>query len=178
MAEHTIGEEWRPVVGYEGYYEISSIGRIRSAGLGRGIAAGRIKKPKVVNGYLATYLRKNGTRKWFKVHRLVLCAFVGPRPTDKHECNHINGVRDDNRVENLEWVTRYENMQHAKNVLKSIKTRRGEDSCRAKLTEKKVREIRERKSRGETYPALAKCYGVGENAIYRIVKRHKWKHVQ
>jgi hypothetical protein len=69
--------------------------------------------PATKSGYLTCSIRVGGKKATTTVQRLVLLAFVGPPPTDLHEANHKNGRKDDNRVENLEWVTRLENMRHA-----------------------------------------------------------------
>ena len=98
-------EKWRDVVGYEGLYEVSSLGRIKRNG--------RIKKPHVDHGgYLTVWLSKHSVQKCLKVHRIVAIAFI-PNPKNKATVNHINGVKTDNRVENLEWATHSENIIHA-----------------------------------------------------------------
>lgn len=101
-------EIWRPVVGYEGLYDVSNLGRVRSLKFGRV----KIMKPKDNgNGYLRVSLRKDGKGKKLYVHRIVWEAFVGPIP-DGYELDHLNTVRDDNRLENLRCVTRKENMKN------------------------------------------------------------------
>lgn len=107
-------EEWRPVVGYEGIYEVSDRGRIRSLGftdsLGRH-RAGRMKSPAhTADGHLQTRLSKDGVLTGHMVHRLVLEAFEGPCPDGMEAC-HWNDVPDDNRLENLRWGTHAENMR-------------------------------------------------------------------
>lgn len=107
-------EEWRPVVGYEGYYEVSNLGKVRRLdGLdARGHhIKGRILSPrKSSNGYLQVQL-SFGTSREYRIHRLVAEAFL-PNPKKKSDVNHINENKTDNRVENLEWATRKENMRH------------------------------------------------------------------
>ncbi|UGS27597.1 NUMOD4 motif-containing HNH endonuclease [Microbacterium resistens] len=101
-------EEWRPVVGYEGKYEVSNLGRVRS--LSRLSSSGRRVRGRMMGlrphprGYLQTTLTANGICETKKVHRLVLEAFVGPCPDGMESC-HENGVRDDNRLSNLRWDT-------------------------------------------------------------------------
>lgn len=110
-------EEWRPVVGYEGYYEVSNLGRVRS--LSRMIHSasgqkpypmrGRIKKHTISQGYpLVRLSRDNVKRNWF-VHRLVAYAFLG-EPEPGQEVCHIDGTRDNPAVDNLYWGTRAENL--------------------------------------------------------------------
>src|SRR5437867_710956 len=109
MASRIIStEDWRPVVGFGEGYEISNLGRIRRI---------RYLRPwRMRNGYLHIPLVRSGVQTHRYVHRLVAEAFIDPI-ADKMEVNHINGVRDDNRVENLEIVTKSRNMIHAFRVL-------------------------------------------------------------
>ena len=112
-------ENWKSVVGYEGFYEVSDLGRVRSVDryirqLNNGTYVdvfykGKILKGKNVKGYITVKLRNN---KHKKIHRLVLEAF-GDNPDNKPLCNHINGIKSDNRLSNLEWCTAKENSQHA-----------------------------------------------------------------
>ena len=103
--------EWKPVQGYEGYYEVSSEGDIRRIKGGKGTRLGTCLKPKTSsNGYLEVCLVKDKVRKSHRVHRIVAKAFLGE--SDLH-VNHKNCDKTDNRACNLEWVTRSENMQHA-----------------------------------------------------------------
>lgn len=97
-------EIWRPVVGYEGLYDVSNLGNVRSLNYGK---TGKVKLKKLSydkDGYLRVNLYKNGKQKNCSVHRLVWEAFVGPIP-DGYELDHINTVRDDARLENLRCVT-------------------------------------------------------------------------
>lgn len=99
-------EIWKPIVGYEGLYEVSNKGRIRSLPF----KYSQCKILKLVpreNGYLFLTLSKNRVQKAHSVHRLVAMAFI-PNPEKKPTVNHKNEIRTDNRVENLEWATYYE----------------------------------------------------------------------
>lgn len=101
--------EWRPVKGYEGLYEVSNLGQVRSFYSGEA----KILKPYVdKDGYLCVHLHKNGKGYAKKVHRLVASAFI-PNIGDKPQVNHIDGDKTNNTVDNLEWVTSKENMHHA-----------------------------------------------------------------
>lgn len=115
-------ESWRQVVGYEGYYEVSDMGQIRS--VDRIIEHKRLKKQTLHsrqmkkningrNGYEYICLCRDGCVKQHRVHKLVVQAFLGEKPTAKHQVNHINGNKADNRAENLEWCTQSHNMKHA-----------------------------------------------------------------
>ena len=93
-------EEWKPVVGYEGLYEVSNLGRIRSQ------YTNRILSP-IINawGYYCVNLYKDGKGKKKTVHRLVAYAFIPETDPNKDQINHKNEIKTDNRVENLEWCT-------------------------------------------------------------------------
>lgn len=116
-------ENWKPVVGYEGYYEVSDLGRVRrverlvKAGIKhneyRTTRSRILKQNQKRNGYLAVDLSKENIVKTIAVHKLVAKAFI-PEQEGRTEVNHKNCDKTDNRVENLEWVTPRENKDHAK----------------------------------------------------------------
>ena len=100
-------EEWKPIERAKGIYSVSNKGRIRNN------RTGYILKPiKWTKGYVKVNLKVNGNSDGQMIHRLVATAFI-PNPENKPEVNHKNGIHDDNRVENLEWVTGEENRKHA-----------------------------------------------------------------
>ena len=101
-------EVWKPIKDYEGLYEISNLGRVKSLNYKR-TGKEKILKNTVCNdGYLKVGLTKNGKDKVFRIHRLVAEAFI-PNPENKPFIDHINTIRDDNRIENLRWCTQKEN---------------------------------------------------------------------
>lgn len=105
-------EVWKDIEGYEGLYQVSSLGKVRS--LPRNTTSGKILKPIThKNGYLFVVLCKDGKAKLYKVHRLVALAFVpNDDPQYKIEVNHINEKKNDNRVSNLEWCTKSYNINY------------------------------------------------------------------
>ena len=169
-------EEWRPTVGYEGLYEVSSHGRIRRVSpthLNRNV--GGLLNPWSAADYHRVELCIEGNNATFGVHQLVAEAFLGPCPPDR-EVNHKNGVKHDNRAENLEYLTHQENMAHAGQVL-GVMGSRGTKNGRSKLTEGQVQEARDRHAGGESCPMIAKRFGVGRLAIQRVVNGKRWNHV-
>jgi len=102
-------EVWKDVVGYEGLYRISNQGTVC-----RLYKNGKVNfmTPRILNGYWRVKLCNGNTQKEYFLHRLIAQAFI-PNPENKPEINHINGIKTDNRIENLEWVTRSENAIHA-----------------------------------------------------------------
>ena len=107
---------WKDINGFEGFYQISSDGDVRSLDRFDGIRVvkGRNIKPNLKqNGYLQVGLRKEGKRKWFSIHRLVAIHFI-ENPENKPQVNHIDCNKQNNHVDNLEWVTSQENFAHAK----------------------------------------------------------------
>lgn len=172
-------EKWLPVVGWESIYEVSDYGRVRRVASGRGAIAGKLLKPiKHINGYQVAHFRFNGRNSIMLLHRVVCAAFLGKLPDGK-EVNHKNGDRGDNRLVNLEYVTRSENLKHKFRVLKSPPIRnKGESAGRAKLTNAQVIEIRRRYSTNNvSQQSLALEFGVSQPVIGFIVRRVTWKHI-
>lgn len=101
-------EEWRPINGYEGLYEVSNLGRIKSLNCNHTKKEGILKLYNDKDGYLMVKLSKDKNNRLFRVHRLVAEAFI-PNPENKPCVDHINTIKNDNRVENLRWVTYKEN---------------------------------------------------------------------
>ena len=116
-------EEWKDIGGYEGFYQVSNLGRIRSVDrtiecggkYSRTLKGQLIAQKKAGAGYPAVGLRRDGHQRTAYVHRLVLGAFCGESEQEQ-ECNHRDGNKTNNHIENLEWVTRSENSYHAHNT--------------------------------------------------------------
>ena len=105
-------EIWKDVKGYEGMYCVSNFGRVKSFKRKKAM----ILKPFYnMDGYLNVELRDSKSRKTISVHRLVAIAFV-PNPLNKPQVNHIDEVKTNNNISNLEWVTQKENMNHGTRI--------------------------------------------------------------
>ena len=163
-------ENWKPVVGYEGLYEVSDQGRVRSVDRitrdGRRWKGRVLSTSKVSSGYLHTVLSVDGKYDHVYVHRLVADAFV-PNPQGKLEVNHKDGNKKNNVASNLEWVTHSENGLHSFRVLgrKAAKSMLGKPSPCRKLTDEQVAEIRTGK---KSCYALAREYGVSDSTIQNV----------
>lgn len=144
-------EIWKDIAGYEGLYQVSNLGRVKSLPRELKRFAGRkcITKERILTahpnskGYLRVQLKKDGTEERRFLHRLVAEAFI-PNPDSKGEVNHLDNVPTNNGVENLEWVTHKENMEWASKCgrfdhLKEIHSRYG------KMNIEKARKCVERK---------------------------------
>ncbi len=173
-----MNELWLDIPGYENFYQVSDLGKVRS--LDRFDDEGKRCNGKLMSasdngtGYLQITLSKHGICKKYTVHRLVMLAFVGQRP-DGCNINHVDGNKHNNRLSNLEYLSCGENSRHAVVVLKRKFGVRGEKSGMAKLTEDKVREIRRLYATGNyTHRKLAGMFAVGKTTIYSIVAGRSW----
>lgn len=174
-------EKWLDVVGYEGLYSVSDKGRVysqprtefvnsRKGGYYR-YRAGKILTPYDSTGrYPQIILCKDGVHKTGLVHRLVLTAFV-PEFSELCQVNHKNGVKTDNRLDNLEWVTPSQNQKHSVEVLGN---HRGTNQGGNKLAEEQVMSIIEELDKGETEQSLAKRFSVKRGTISSIKCGKNW----
>lgn len=184
MIERLVGEYFIPIIGYEGLYEVSNFGRVISlpkkwfrtgmvAPREKGETLYKIQKEKV--GYFTVRLRREDKYKVHKIHRLIAIHFIA-NPEHKPCVNHKNGIKTDNRIENLEWCTYLENTTHALNT--GLFKNKGEDSPVSKLKDSDVLEIRRLLSVGSlTQSEVAKLYSVNTPAISKIHLRKRWKHI-
>lgn len=176
-------EIWKPVPGYEMLYEVSDLGRLRRVSTygSRPKPLNRIITPhRKWTGYVDYWLWSNGKPKRRIAHRLIWESFNGTIPSGL-QINHKNGLKNDNRLENLEVVTVSVNMAHSFRVLGRPAPNNpnpGERNGSAKLTEAKVREIRKLFETGVHKRQIAKMFGVTPENIHRIVTRRNWAHVE
>jgi hypothetical protein len=173
----TMEEIWKPVVGYEGRYDVSNIGNVRSYlsfGLkepDKSIPQRMLLKRKSSFGYLIVSLYGERSTEGTKhVHRIVLNAFVGPCP-EGYECCHKNNIKTDNRVENLCWGTSSSNKKDYGTQLQ------GERHPNHKLTNDDVLKIRELGKSGVMHKDIAKLFPVNRMTIGKIMRNVIWKHL-
>ena len=181
-------EEWRPVPGWEGVYEVSSFCRVRSltrqistCGRSRTFTTrelkGRLLVPTLDRaGYLRVDLKFGRKRKNSLLHRVFAEVFI-PNPEGKPHINHKDGVKTNNDSSNLEWCSHKENMGHAfsTGLTPRPKNGSGELSPASKLAAEDVAEIKERLKAGEGGGSIANDYPVSRNAIYEIKAGRSWR---
>lgn len=172
-----MSEEWRAVPGFEGLYEVSDSGLIRSLSRPGTINKNRIYGGKLISpstrkqdGYLVVSLHKSGKQVQRSLHQIVATAFHGPAP-EGHECCHNNGIKDDCRKDNLRWGTKIENSSD-KELHGTLL--RGSASPNSKLKESEIIQIRESL---ENTVELGRRFGVSNVTIGRIKNRITWTHL-
>ncbi len=174
-------EIWKDVHRYVGLYQASNYGRIRSMIKNKILSPGDNGR-----GYKFIHLKHNGSVERFYVHRLIAMTFI-PNIYNKKEVNHIDFDKDNNHVENLEWMTCKENLNHAKinnrfnsseyQKAQTSKANSGENSYLSKLNDKSVIEIRKLYKGGLTQKQISKIYSVNRATIGYITSNKTWKHV-
>lgn len=173
-------EEWRDIEGYVGRFKISNLGRVKSMersvsrkGNSTSIQKEMIKKQRLTKyGYLTVYLSISKKYKHYFVHRLVAKFFISDSPTKKHTVNHKNGIKTDNRVENLEWVTHSENLKHAFRM--GLMCQKGENHANPKLNNKIVLKIFRSKKKAIE---LSSLYKISTSTVYNIKTGKGWSHL-
>ena len=167
--ENTMKEIFKPIPGYEGLYEISNLGRVKSLKFSNE----RILKPCLNNiGYPRVGLLKGGAQKNKFIHRLVLLAFIGE---SELQVNHINGIKTDNRLENLEYCTASENIRHSFDTGLNVGPK-GEKHGISKLTDAQARQIKYG-HQGVTQQAIAEIYSIAQTQVSLIRLGKTWTHI-
>jgi hypothetical protein len=172
---------------FEEYYEFNLAGEVRTKPRrvnspicgGYRLVPAQSVSVQLVKGYPAYSASVGGKKTTVYIHRCVAKTFI-PNPGGKPEINHINGIRDDFAIVNLEWCTHQENMAHAFST--GLATARligpGEGSPAAKLNDESVREIKRGLRAGQTKKSLANKYGVSTGTIGFIARGETWGHIE
>lgn len=169
-----MSEIWKPVRGYEDVYAVSSTGRVKRIAGGQGAQDGLILTPQMNRfGYMQVGLNRDNKKTMFRVHRLVMAAFSNDIGD---QVNHKNGIRHDNRLENLEWCTHAENVRHGFRVTKNH-THVGENHPGARMNAQSVAELRRRFDGGERLCDLAEMFGLTHSGASQIAHRRTWRHI-
>ena len=176
-------EIWKDVKGYEGTYQVSNLGIVRSldhfvpSRCYDRVQKGRtLKLHKSNKGYLRVSLSKKGFRCSTGAHRLVAIAFI-PNPKNKMQVNHINGIKDDNNLTNLEWCTNSENQIHAANN-NLLNPNHGEKHHNSKLKNNEVVQARALNKKGWTNVQLSKKYQVSPPAMSKILRNETYINIK
>lgn len=174
----SIEEEWSSIEGYNGLYEVSNYGRVRSwknNRWGKSDSFRILKQTLNSKGYPRVTLTRPGLHRTYGTHRLVGHYFV-PNSDNKPCINHKDGDKENPFFLNLEWCTRRENNRHARRS--GLMEQRGENSPNAKLTKQEVLKIRSLYGAGEhSMTDLGKTFGVSRTSIGKIINRKSWKHI-
>jgi hypothetical protein len=172
----TLPGDTKPIPGHPGY-RADARGQAYSCWRGKGGRGNRttvqtdswyVLRPTRIKGHLRVQIRDEaGNIIFVYLHRLILITFVGPPPFPGADARHLNGVRADNRAENLAWGTRADNVADAA----------GHGTIAKKLTADAVREIRRLRAEGDTAKSIADRYGISDTQVFYICSRKQWKHV-
>jgi hypothetical protein len=180
-------EFWVDIIGCEGYYQISNKCNVRSLerkiinskGVVINFQSKMLKVVKGKLGYVHVGINIQGYKRQVRVHRIFALAFL-PNPLNKPQINHINGIKHDNRIENLEWCTPSENRIHALKTGLAKITNTGTTHTNSKLTNEQVLKIRELSAQGMSAPKILKETNIKITSISQIchiIKRKAWKHI-
>ena len=181
-------EVWKTIQGFENY-EVSNLGNIKSLSRPRAngknssfLTKEKILKPQLdKDGYCLINIVGNNKMKTLKIHRLVAIEFLENKEK-KPQVNHKNGIKSDNRLENLEWCTQSENMKHSLNT--GLKIPLNGENCKvSKLTEEQVIEILTKKrdsNNKKNWGAKELClkYNLKPTCVSEIASGRNWKHIK
>lgn len=176
-------EIWKEIKGFEGYYQISNLGEVKSvkrvvirSNKMKLSVKERFMKQTLCQGYYYVDLFKEGKKTRSFIHRLIALHFID-NPQNKPSINHINGIKNDNSISNLEWATQKDNIIHAYGA-GLMDSSLGENSNLSTLKEKQVIEIRNLYNSGLTNKTkIGSMFGVTRGAIRSIVNHKSWKHL-
>jgi hypothetical protein len=177
-------EIWKDIKGTNGDYQVSSIGNIRSMPRSRikkdgylYVLSGRLLKPQNNKGYHQVSIRRNGKTEPVLIHRCVAMEFI-PVSEGRNHINHKDGIKTNNRIDNLEWCTQYENNKHARdtglNKIENYVHKRGEEHPMSKLDETQVKTILVCLKDGLTQQKIADYFKVDRSTIGYIKRGKLW----
>lgn len=161
--------EWRDIEGYDGKYQVSSLGEVLYVSKGT-----LIKPSKDTKGYTRVNLYLNGKCKTKKVHRLVGCAFLD-NGDNLPQINHMNGIKWDNRRENLEWCDQSHNQKHAYAL--GLKDNKGIKNGRATIDEKTAVDIKNMLLGNLTHREIADIFQVSIHVVANIKNKKAWAYL-
>lgn len=178
-------EIWKFIPGYEDMYMVSNFGNVKSVDRkvkhnfgGYAIKKGLLlKKIKDKDGYLFVNLKKNQKGVKYRIHRLVCVCFI-ENTENKPQVNHINGIKNDNNLKNLEWCTLSENRQHAYDTnLQNGLSRRGINNNFVKLSKEDVLFIKNNYNKKTlNQGCLSKKFNVSQSCISSIINNKRWNY--
>ncbi len=172
--ERKMKEEWKDIKGYEGLYQVSDLGRVKSLNY-RHKNTEMVLKPQVTGkGYLRVQLHKNGIFKSFFAHRLVAEAFI-PNPNNLLEINHKNEIKTDNNVENLEWCDAKHNANYGTRNNKIAMSKIGHKCNHSRPVECYDKKMNLISTFESSYDAMRKT-GVNADNIRRCCRNEKYRH--
>lgn len=176
-----MNEIWKDIEGFEGWYQVSNKGQVRSLDRyvnhrsgGDRFMKGRILSHSIRSGYCEVSLWINGEQTGKSIHRLVAETFL-PNPNDYPCVNHKDGIKTNNDVSNLEWCTYSENHIHARRT--GLNKYYGQSHHFSKLKKDDIPNILDSAKCGIPVKAIARKFGVSDGSIYNIVNGKTWKHL-
>jgi hypothetical protein len=172
-------ERWLPVEGYEGSYEVSSLGRIRAlprtSQTGMTLDAREVILSAHSAGYLKCGLRREGKTRTHFAHRIAARAFLGPAPEGREDVNHKDGNKRNNHISNLEWASRQENCAHA--IETGLSPAQGGTHYLASMSNEVALEVRAWLNAGARICDIARFYEISRNPIRMMKYGRGWKSI-